>query len=384
MDKKHQKHAKITKPNVGVFGRHEYAILGTPCGEIKKLARQISDGLSSTYKIAYVDADHKSADDSSSLEGSSLAHGNKLEYIDKIDFHRFDEMESLNEFDYKRKFVNQDLVLINGNHFKGQKQIVIIDPRKSLEKKLEKLTDVALILLHEGEQSVPDFLAAHLPDFESIPQLSINDLDAINDYIREALEKSVPPINGLVLAGGRSTRMKRDKSEIQYFGQSQKKHMLDLLAGVTENAYYSVRPDQIGADESGYVADSFTDLGPYGAILSAFRSNPNTAWLVTACDQPFIDRDTLDLLISKRNPSKVATAFYNPETDFPEPLITLWEPRAYAHLLHFLSLGYSCPRKVLINTDIELVKLDDTSALKNVNTPEEYEEAVKILGVGSL
>ncbi|MEP2023796.1 MAG: NTP transferase domain-containing protein [Reichenbachiella sp.] len=380
MAKKHQKHAKLTRPNIGNFGRNEFAILGTPCGEIKKLAQSISKQLSDKYKIAYVDADHKSADDASNLEGSSLAYGNQLEYVDKIDFHRFDEMGELNPFDYKRKFINQDLILVNGNHFEAEKQILVIDSRKSLEKKLHKLTQVVLILFQDGESDTPEFLKSSIANFDKIPKYELSDISSINSIIEKNLIENIPNINGLVLAGGKSTRMKRDKSEINYYGKSQKDFMFDLLDSITDQAFYAVRQDQLGTESDHQIADSFIGLGPFGAILSAFRSNPNRAWLVTACDQPFLTKEILEFLVLKRNPSKVATAFYNPETEFPEPLITIWEPRAYSHLLHFLSLGYSCPRKVLINTEVEIVHLEDPTVLKNINTPEEYEAAIKILG----
>jgi molybdopterin-guanine dinucleotide biosynthesis protein A len=86
---------------------------------------------------------------------------------------------------------------------------------------------------------------------------------------------------------------------------------------------------------------------------------------------PLLDKKTLDYLIGNRNPSAIATAFYNPETDFPEPLITIWEPRSYPILYQFLAQGYSCPRKILINSEIELLKINETKVLKNVNKPEE-------------
>jgi len=70
----------------------------------------------------------------------------------------------------------------------------------------------------------------------------------------------------------------------------------------------------------------------------------------------------------------MATCFHNPETDFPEPLITIWEPRAYPRLLEFLSLGYSCPRKALINSDVQEIDIPDLQLLSNVNTPEELEK----------
>jgi molybdenum cofactor guanylyltransferase len=86
---------------------------------------------------------------------------------------------------------------------------------------------------------------------------------------------------------------------------------------------------------------------------------------------PLLKKIDFERLIASRNPHKLATAFYNPATELPDPLFTIWEPRAYPVLLSFLSLGYSCPRKVLIQAQIELVKVDNTDFLTNANSPEE-------------
>ena len=65
---------------------------------------------------------------------------------------------------------------------------------------------------------------------------------------------------------------------------------------------------------------------------------------------------SLSQLVENRNvPQKFATSFKSPTLEFPEPLICIWEPRAYGRLLEFLSWGYSCPLKALINSDIELL-----------------------------
>ncbi|PIB37386.1 hypothetical protein BFP72_03845 [Reichenbachiella sp. 5M10] len=194
------------------------------------------------------------------------------------------------------------------------------------------------------------------------------------EWVKNFVAQNSPVLHGLVLSGGKSERMQRDKSLIDYHGKSQKQHMYQLLHPYTDKTYYAIREDQAADTES--IQDSFTGLGPYGAILSAFREHPDAAWLVTACDQPFLTEEIIQQLITRRNTSKVATAFYNPDTDFPEPLVTIWEPKAYTYMLAFLAQGYSCPRKVLINTDIELVHLKDASVLRNVNTPEEYQQAI--------
>jgi molybdopterin-guanine dinucleotide biosynthesis protein A len=224
-------------------------------------------------------------------------------------------------------------------------------------------------------------LENHIPEIKEIPKFQISDIDSITDHILNQQKKNVAPLNGLVLAGGKSERMQRDKGKIDYHGIEQRTHMNNLLSSLTKKSFISIRNEQKEefSGDTDTIEDVYFGLGPYGAILSAFQKDPNSAWLVTACDQPLLNKETLEYLIANRNTSKEATAFYNSDTDFPEPLITIWEPKAYSRMLYFLSLGYSCPRKVLINSDIELVRLADEMALKNANTPEEYDNLLTML-----
>ena len=99
--------------------------------------------------------------------------------------------------------------------------------------------------------------------------------------------------------------------------------------------------------------------------------NPNEAYLVLATDLPYIDESLIFELIAHRNPKKIATTVKGIGNEFPEPLITIWEPKAYPILMQYLAQGYSCPRKVLINSDIKELRIKNTNALCNVNTPEE-------------
>jgi molybdopterin-guanine dinucleotide biosynthesis protein A len=376
MRKKHQKHAKLTRPAYGTFHRREWAILGTPCGKIQQLSRDLMNQLSENYRLAYVDADHKHGDDDTKDPNSGLTYGATLAYTDKITHHRFDTMGKMDSFQFRPWFDGQDGVLVNGNHFRAKRQIVVIDPKKkgSLRRKLDRLTDVCALLLTE-EGPVPyDFLEEHLENIETIPTFQLRDVSAIAKLLEEELAHQ-PPVYGLVLAGGKSQRMGQDKGLIDYHGKPQREHLYQLLDPFCDQTFLSCRPDQQEEMPTGYplLPDSFLGLGPFGAILSAFREHPDAAWLVVACDLPLIDPQALEELIGNRNPSRVATAFHNPETNFPEPLITLWEPRAYPILLQFLTQGYSCPRKVLINADIEVIQPERPEVLRNINTPEEKE-----------
>jgi len=375
---KHQKHAKLARPNLGEFGRNEWAIIGTPCGNIQQLSFRLIEVLQKKIKVSYVDADHKNEDEPIGLEveNPALALGATMEYTDKISHHRFDLKSEMNAWQYRAMFNEQDLILVNGNHFKAKNQIVIIDPKKekSLEKKIDRLTNVDLILMTGEEQSIYSFLKNHLKDWAHIPVLHFSQTEKIVEFILGNVLLQIPKLNGLVLAGGKSIRMGKDKGALDYHGKPQREFMADMLSPFCKKTYISVRSNQGVESEYELLEDTFVGLGPFGAIASAMRKNPNTAWLVVACDLPLLDEKTLQFLIENRNSSKVATAIYNPETGFPEPLITIWEPRSYQVLLHFLTQGNSCPRKVLINSEIELLKVEDVKVLLNVNDAEGFDK----------
>ncbi|MEZ5043108.1 MAG: NTP transferase domain-containing protein [Saprospiraceae bacterium] len=375
---KHQKHTKLSTPALGQFARQEWAIIGTPCGNIQQLAFGLIERLKPTFALGYVDADHAGADAAAapiSAKDATQA-GAKVVYTDKINFHRFDRQEKWDSFQYRTQFYGTDGVLVNGNHFSAQQQIVVIDPKKeaSLQKKLDRLTAVQLFLLTAEGQAIPTYLKEAIPHWATIPVLAIDSISDIARFLSDALQQAIAPVAGLVLAGGKSQRMGIDKGSLIYYDQPQREHLADLLQNLSQEVWLSCRPGQEADLDTALslLPDTFADLGPFGAILSAFRHNPNSAWLVVACDLPLLDKATLAHLIAHRNPSKLATAYLNPETAFPDPLVTIWEPRAYPVLLSFLAQGYSCPRKVLINSDIELLTIPDVSALRNVNTPEEF------------
>lgn len=356
----HLKHAALIRQTCGDFGRLELGILGAPCTVIQKYAQQWTGQLSSKWNIAYVDADHK--------ESQKVSSSASLLYHDKISHRQLELKKESTTFANNALFNDQDLVFINGNHFKATKQIVIIHPGKSLENKLEKLTDVALILLADG-MKVPNYIVNHV---KNISVIALDDEAGIIGFLNEFLNTAIAPLYGLVLAGGKSTRMQTDKGYINYHGKTQRQYMFELLSPICDEVFISGK----SKDESNIIEDTFIGLGPYGGILSAMQKNPNAAWLTVACDLPYLSAQTLNYLVDKRNPSKMATAFLDNDSKFPEPLITIWEPRAYPVLLQFLSQGYSCPRKVLINSDIELLTAPDVTEFRNINFPEERDEAL--------
>tara|TARA_R110002049_G_scaffold616_15_gene3629 strand:- start:7056 stop:8165 length:1110 start_codon:yes stop_codon:yes gene_type:complete len=360
---KHKKHTNLERRDNDNFAPNEISILGTNCGVISDLVHNISKRLSN-YKLAYFDASHEKDVEENSLSEFTFHHEGNLQITTS---------GNVNKFEQRLQFAQFDYVFINGNHYSGAKQILILDDKKeaSVLKRLEQLDNIQFIIKLTKDIQYFDFLVDKYPNIKNKICYTIDEVGEISNHINNLIQEKIAPIKGLVLVGGKSTRMGTDKSKLDYFGKPQKEISKELLENNNLETFYSV---QNSSENNKEIHDVFLNLGPFGGICSAFQKDPNTAWLVLATDVPFVNNDVIQLLLKHRNSSKAATAIKGKGSEFVEPLITIYEPKAYSILLQFLAQGYSCPRKMLINSDVEIVEIDD-ALIRNINTPEEFKIA---------
>jgi molybdenum cofactor guanylyltransferase len=173
---------------------------------------------------------------------------------------------------------------------------------------------------------------------------------------------------GLVLMGGQSSRMGRDKSGIVYHDKPQCEHLTDLLARFCENVYWSVNQQQYDAlTYPQMLLDTYPQAGPLGGLLTALGTYPEAAWLVVPCDLPNLDAATLGTLVTGRNPQAVATAFWDSDHSGPEPLVSLWESAAGRLLRDFFEKGNRSPRRFLVENKAWLLDAPDARVFENRN-----------------
>ena len=197
---------------------------------------------------------------------------------------------------------------------------------------------------------------------------------------RQDSDINLPPLYGLVLNGGKSRRMKQNKSSLCYHGKPQFVHAFELLSVHCEQVFISSRKEQAGLYANfPQIHDTYPDLGPVSGILSAMNDFPEVAWLVLANDMPYVDAETLRILIEHRDPRHAAVAYHNPQKNFPEPLCTIYEPKMKTRLWKFLVSGGRIFRKVLDRSDIQCLTPPCDFTVFNVNYPEEYTQVVEFL-----
>lgn len=188
-------------------------------------------------------------------------------------------------------------------------------------------------------------------------------------------------LRGLVLAGGSSRRMGRDKGALVYHGEPQAVHAWRLLSDVCEHAYVSTGASQAGSApyrELPLILDDGSVAGPAAGLAAAWRRHPQAAWLVLAVDMPRVDGALLRELIGARDPTAPATAFRGADGG-AEPLCAIWEPAARDLLLRRIAAGDASPRRILHAHAATLVDASAPEKLRGVNSPAERDALLREL-----
>ncbi|MDB6079976.1 MAG: molybdopterin-guanine dinucleotide biosynthesis protein [Akkermansiaceae bacterium] len=177
--------------------------------------------------------------------------------------------------------------------------------------------------------------------------------------------------NILIVAGGRSARMGRDKATIERPGGTRQiDHLAALAHSLGGPVFLSAQVQDDRGTGLTVLPDPEGYAGPLAALAAARATGLAGPWLVLGCDLFLLDAATLAHLLAHRDPARAATAFRNRIDGRAEPLCTLYEPAA----LQALTPGQRCARSFLESLDPLALDLPFPAALDNANTPGELEE----------
>lgn len=114
-------------------------------------------------------------------------------------------------------------------------------------------------------------------------------------------------LTGVIIAGGKSTRMGFDKSQIVYKGKSFLQNAIDLLTPFVDEIIISsntiVHPDYR------VIKDIYFDIGPMGGIQAVLQNMRTRKALIIPVDMPLLSGNALKFLLSNTDISKQASIF---------------------------------------------------------------------------
>lgn len=189
-----------------------------------------------------------------------------------------------------------------------------------------------------------------------------------------------PKIFGLVLAGGRSLRMGQDKALLTYKTKPHALYCAELLKKYCDAVFLSLN-DESHPDLKGHphFIDNIAGVGPLAGIMTAFAHASDNAWLVLACDFPFISNEVFSILFENRRTDMDATAFATGVERRPEPLCCIYEPSIFPFLLASLKTGVYSPKAVLEGSRCHLIHSQTEDSLFNANFPNQRDKALESL-----
>jgi molybdenum cofactor guanylyltransferase len=112
------------------------------------------------------------------------------------------------------------------------------------------------------------------------------------------MDGTVPDAAVFILAGGKSTRMGRDKVFVSLDGKTLLARALEVARLVTADVRIVGDAAKFGAFAP-VVEDVFRECGPLGGIHAALRASAAELNLMLAVDLPFVSRALLEYLITR-------------------------------------------------------------------------------------
>jgi len=190
----------------------------------------------------------------------------------------------------------------------------------------------------------------------------------------------------LILCGGRSVRMGRDKASLPFGAETLLQRVVRLVAPLVEEIVVVAHAGQdlpaLPADVR-VVHDEVEDQGPLGGLQAGLRQATAEALYTTGCDVPFLQPALVELLFGQLGEAQVAVAS---ESGFTHPLAAVYR-RTVLPVVERL-LAEERRRPIFLYGEVDTVRVEedtlrradpDLLSLANLNTPAAYEEALKRL-----
>ncbi|MCI0411500.1 molybdenum cofactor guanylyltransferase [bacterium] len=187
----------------------------------------------------------------------------------------------------------------------------------------------------------------------------------------------IESVAGVILAGGKSTRMGKNKALLPYRDRYLIDAPIEILNGIFSRVFLSVR-NQDDFAEYGLpkIPDLHPDIGPIGGITSILKAGISRAFCV-ACDMPYLNEAFIQYLCSLSDFDVVIPVWKGREemlhAVYSESLLAGFEASIAAKKYKLRdALGAA---RVHFVTEEAIGQFDPSGKMfQNVNTPSDYEK----------
>lgn len=191
-------------------------------------------------------------------------------------------------------------------------------------------------------------------------------------------------VSGIVLAGGRSSRLGMDKSLINVNGRPLIAQVVATLASLSDEVIIVTNsPEKYRHLGAKLVGDVYPGKGALGGIYSGLKAAAHTHSLVVACDMPFLNLALLRYMVLLAWEHDVVI----PRIDgLPEPLHAIYSKNCLEPIDRLLARGGLKIVDFFPEVRVRYIEEDEVDVFDpqhlsffNVNTPGDLEEMRKLV-----
>lgn len=179
---------------------------------------------------------------------------------------------------------------------------------------------------------------------------------------------NTPDVTGIVLAGGKSTRMGTDKAFLKLNGKPFISHILETVQEFTNEVYIISDNQKLDGMGTHRFPDLIPGLGPIGGIHTGLFHSKTTYNLIVACDTPFLSKETITQLILGMD--KEHDVFVVQCEDVVMPLIGIYQKSCLPHFNKAMERKQFGLKKALAGLHTKTISLPKSHAksVLNINT----------------
>lgn len=181
-------------------------------------------------------------------------------------------------------------------------------------------------------------------------------------------------MTGIILAGGKSTRIGREKAFLNVEGRPIIEILLSKLSSVFEEVFIVTNnKKKFGYFPANIVTDIFPDKGPLGGIHAGLVHSNSAYSFFTACDMPFLNMDIVMDMINKVEHYDIVVPKVKNRL---HPLCAVYSKRCIPVIEDNLKKGNLRVKDVFKVLKTKIInKMDPEGGhFININTKEDYEQ----------
>jgi len=176
----------------------------------------------------------------------------------------------------------------------------------------------------------------------------------------------------IILAGGQSKRMGRDKAFLEWRGQTFIQHLIDAVLPLTREVYLSGDSQKLKTLGFKIITDEIQNTGPVVALASCFKKIKAKNVLVLSCDVPQISTQDLEILITA-NKTDYDAVFYTFNSK-AMPLVGVYNQRCFSVFIADMQAGERKLFNVLDKLKTQEIEYKGAGGLQNINTPQDLKK----------